>query len=73
MADTERWVEVWRGSDPAIAGRAMESAGIEMRIASAGWGAHGGGLGILSLLRKHGQSKLLVREADRERARAALK
>ncbi|MGD9932444.1 MAG: DUF2007 domain-containing protein [Dehalococcoidia bacterium] len=76
MPDSEAWVQVWKGSDPSLPGRALEAAGIEMRIASTGWGAHSGGLGlfgILGLFRRQGGAKLLVREADRERARAVLK
>jgi hypothetical protein len=66
------WTEVWKGDDPARAGRKIDEAGIEMRIAAAGWGHHGGGIGFLSLFRKRGQARLLVREADVARARAAL-
>jgi hypothetical protein len=73
----DRWVEVWKGDDPSVPGRKLDAAGIQVRIASAGWGAHGGGIGVtlLSLLtrRKSGQARLLVPEQDRERARAALR
>lgn len=73
----ERWVEVWKGDDPSLPGRKLQAAGIETRIASAGWGAHGGGIGVtlLSLLtrRKSGQARLLVPAGDQERAREALR
>jgi hypothetical protein len=68
----ERWVEVWKGDRPEIAGRKLEAEGIEMKIAASNWGAHGGALGIIGLFRKTGQAKLLVREEDRERAKQAL-
>lgn len=75
--DERRWVEVWKGDDPSVPGRKLEAAGIEMRIASSGWGAHGGGIGVtlvsLVLRRKRGGAKLLVPEADRERAKAVLR
>jgi hypothetical protein len=50
--DGERWVDVWKGEDPTLPGKRLEDAGIEMRIASAGWGAHGGGLGFFGLFRR---------------------
>ena len=70
--EKERWVEVWKGEEPGIPGRKIEAAGIEMRIAAVGWGAHGGGIGVLSLFRKRGRARLLVREADVANARKAL-
>jgi hypothetical protein len=74
MSD-ERWVEVWSGAEPAIPGRKLEAEGIEMRLAAGSWGAHGGGFGfsLLTVLMKKKQSRLLVKEADRERAKLALK
>jgi hypothetical protein len=66
-------VEVWKGEDPGPIGRRLDEAGIEMRIAAAG-GPHGGGIPLLSLIfRQKPTSKLLVRESERERARAVLK
>ncbi len=66
------WTEVWKGDDPAPAGRKIAAAGIEMRIAASGWGHHGGGIGFLSLFRKQGRARLLVPDADAARAREAL-
>jgi hypothetical protein len=75
--DEERWVEVWKGSDPAEAGRKLEAAGIPMRIASTGWGAHGGGIGVtlfsFFFRQKSGGSRLLVPVGETERAKSALR
>lgn len=70
----ERWVVVWRGSDPAAPGRLLDEAGIAMRIASDGH--HGANpFAWLALFRRTSNlgSRLLVREADRDRARELLK
>jgi hypothetical protein len=68
--DSDRWVEVWKGDDPAVPGRMLDAAGIEMRLA----GSMGhGGLGFLSIFRKPVSARLLVRAVDRDRARAVLR
>jgi hypothetical protein len=69
----DRWVEVWRGGDPAEVGRKLDAAGISMRLAaSGGFCGTGGGFSLLSLFRRQPQSRLLVPEADVERARALI-
>jgi hypothetical protein len=79
MTASERWVEVWSGEDPSVPGKLLDAAGIEMRLAARGWGAHGGGAmpGMLTLLflfrrKQKATSRLLVAEADRERAKSLL-
>ncbi len=68
-----RWVEVWRGTDPAPPGRLLDAAGIPMRLAAAGHYSVNP-FGLFSFFRKHGiESRLLVAETDRQRAREALR
>ena len=74
MTDAERWVEVWKGEDPQPPGRLLEAEGIPMRIAQAG---HHQliSFGFFGLFRRQQrvQSRLLVPDAEKERARAAIK
>jgi hypothetical protein len=72
---SEEWVEVWSGKDPAIPGRKLDAAGLEMRLAAPSWGEHGGGLGVTVvnlLLRRKGEAVLLVRREDVARAKTVL-
>ena len=73
MKTPDAWVEVWRGEDPAIPGRILEAAGIEMRLAAHGWGAHGGGSLLSIFFKRKSQSRLLAPHAEADRARALLK
>ncbi len=68
-----RWVEVWRGTDPAPIGRLLQAAGIPMRLAASGHHSVNP-LGFFSLFRKRGiESRLLVAESDRQRAREVVR
>jgi hypothetical protein len=72
--DTEgRWVEVWRGADPADVGRRLDAAGISMRLATTdGFCGTSGGFSLLNLFRRERRSRLLVPESDVERARSLI-
>ncbi|MFN0146506.1 MAG: hypothetical protein ACKVT1_08355 [Dehalococcoidia bacterium] len=74
-AETERWVEVWRGQDPSAIGRLLDAEGIPMRLAARGnWcGTGGGGFDLVGLFRRKPQSRLLVPEPEADRARAVVK
>ena len=72
MRNQDGWVEVWHGEEPSIPGRLLHEAGIEMRIAASGWGAHGGGSLFSMLRKKRHESQLLVAKADAARARELL-
>ena len=73
-SEDSRWVEVWRGQDPASVGRLLEAEGIPMRLAARGnWcGTAGGGFDLVGLFRRKPQSRLLVPEPDATRARAVV-
>ena len=73
MVAAECWVEVWQGEDPSVPGRLLHEAGIEMRIAAKGWGAHGGGSLFAVFRKRKALSQLLVAPVDAEKARAVLK
>ncbi len=71
MAETERWVEVWKGNDPKETGHILESAGIEMRIATS---SHlSGSLGVFGWFRRPVLARLLVRSDDKVRAHEILR
>ena len=66
-------MEVWKGEEPSGPGRILQEAGIGMRIAAHGWGAHGSGGSFFSLFRKkRNESRLLVTKEDVARARELL-
>ncbi len=73
MAAAEHWVEAWHGEDPSVAGKVLDAAGIEMRIAAKGWGAHGGGSLLNFFRKKRHESQLLVKDSDAARARDLLR
>ena len=69
----DEWVEIWRGTDPAPVGRLLDDAGITMRLAALGHHSVNP-LGFFSFFRRRGiESRLLVREGDRARARETLR
>ncbi len=74
MKIVDGWVEVWSGAEPAVPGRVLDAAGIEMRLQGNYHETPHLGFSLLSFLFKtKPQSRLLVKVADQARARALLK